>query len=162
MGMAPHTRKTYAAGDEPMTNPDLSTEALMERRALAEKATPGPWMPGTALDTGTVRQGDGYILVDCRLTTSDGIANAAHIAANSPDVAIATIDELLRLREENERMQSMIAALARKVANLTREWAKAGNVDNSAEYWVSWARHDAKAARRAVEQNYADQLAPEG
>lgn len=26
-----------------MTKPDLSTEALMARRKLAEQATPGPW-----------------------------------------------------------------------------------------------------------------------
>ena len=87
-----------------------------------------------------------------RIAVTNFEEDATHIAANSPDVVIATIDELLRLREENERMQSMIAALARKVANLTRGWAKAGNVDNSAGYWVSWARHDAKAARRAVEE----------
>lgn len=92
-----------------MTKTDISTEVLLVRREMAERATPGPWMPGTALDTGTVREGDGYILVDCRLTTSDGIANAAHIAANSPDV--------MSLRE---------------------------------------------AARRALEPNCADQLAPEG
>lgn len=65
--------------------------------------------------------------------------------------------ELQRLQAENALMQSMIAALARKVANLTRRWAKAGNVDNSAEYWTSWARHDAEAAYIATEDHH-DQL----
>lgn len=181
MGMAPHTRKTYSAGDKPMKITELSTEALLDRKAIAERATPGPWeKDGDDIYTewsreeyperGYEAEVEGFS--EIRVATTENYSpdisddetagNAAHIAANSPDVVIATIDELLRLREENERMQSMIAALARKVANLTREWAKAGNVDNSAEYWVSWARHDAKAARRAVEQNYADQLAPEG
>lgn len=134
-----------------MTKTDLSTKVLLVRKMLAEKATPGPWLindrnTSTPFDI-SIKNGTCF----CQIVWGTKRQDITHIAANSPDVVIATIDELLRLREENERMQSMIAALARKVANLTREWAKAGNVDNSAEYWVSWARHDAKAARRAVE-----------
>ena len=45
MGMAPHTRKTYSAGDKPMKITELSTEALLDRKAIAERATPGSW-PG--------------------------------------------------------------------------------------------------------------------
>ncbi|EGW49598.1 hypothetical protein HMPREF1022_00111 [Desulfovibrio sp. 6_1_46AFAA] len=125
-----------------MIKTDLSTEALLARREVAEKAAKR--MPfevaRIVLCMGEEEREGNHKDEDDFLTSND------------PEKVIATIDELLRLRKENERMQSMIAALARKVANLTREWAKAGNVDNSAEYWVSWARHDAKAARRAVEE----------
>ncbi len=39
--------------------------------------------------------------------TDPGISgrNAAHIAANSPDVVMADIDEILRLREQVERLE---------------------------------------------------------
>lgn len=131
---------------------DRTTEALLARRELAEKATPGPWMPGTALDTGTVREGDGYILVDCRLTTSDGIANAAHIAANSPDVVMADIDEILRLREENGRLDREAEWLADKLKQY-----KGPSITYKGE--IMSLR---EAARRALEPNCADQLAPEG
>lgn len=135
-----------------MTKTDLSTKVLLVRKMFAEKATPGPWLindriTSTPFDI-SIKNGTCF----CQIAWATKRQDSAHIAANDPPTVIATIDELLRLREENERMQSMIAALARKVANLTRGWAKAGNVDNSAGYWVSWARHDAKAARRAVEE----------
>ena len=103
---------------------DLSTEALMERRALAERATPGPWGVKCKRHDNTCHEnliftenGNKIVGTDkidprevyyrdlpeaiCSLDTHD----AAHIAANSPDVVIATIDELLRLREENERLK---------------------------------------------------------
>ena len=42
--------------------------------------------------------------------------DTAYIAANSPDVAIAAVDELLRLREENARMKKEAVCLASGVA----------------------------------------------
>lgn len=55
---------------------------------------------------------------------------------------------------ENARQIMVSKALARKLAQATRTWGKAGNMDNSAGYWLAWAEHDAdaeiKAARRAV------------
>lgn len=131
---------------------DRTTEALLARKAIAEKATPGPWMPGTALDTGTVRQENGYILVDCRLTTSDGIDDSRHIAANSPDVVMADIDEILRLREENGRLDREAEWLADKLKQY-----KGPSITYKGEIM---SLRD--AARRAVEQHYAHQLAPEG
>lgn len=53
MGMAPHTRKTYTAGDEPMNEEDRSTEAL--RRVRAERRR-GPSGRNPALDVAR-RQG---------------------------------------------------------------------------------------------------------
>lgn len=107
-----------------MTKTDLSTEALLVRREIAEKATPGPWGVKCERHDNTCHEylilaedGDKIVGADkidlrevyyrslpeaiCSLDSHD----AAHIAANSPDVAIATIDELLRLRAENGRLK---------------------------------------------------------
>ena len=107
-----------------MTKTDLSTEALLVRREIAEKATPGKWGVKCERHDNTCHEyliltedGDKIVGADkidlrevyyrslpeaiCSLDSHD----AAHIAANSPDVAIATVDELLRLRAENERLE---------------------------------------------------------
>lgn len=84
-----------------MTKTDLSTEALLVRREIAEKATPGPWekMFETAVGTDNGHQ------VPLHIASTNFESDAAHIAANAPDVVIATIDELLRLRAENGRLK---------------------------------------------------------
>ncbi len=94
-----------------MTN--RTTESLLARRALAEKATPGPWKKGIAL-----RQGYGVDAIwDCNDTlVADSEfsespreeSDIAHIAANSPDVVMADIDEILRLRAENEKLRKSV------------------------------------------------------
>lgn len=101
-----------------MPKTDLSTEALLVRRELAEKATPGPWKPDEPFEVSRhikAITGDGptdYVFLAwiCpkpgEMGTHEQKANdASHIAANSPDVVIATIDELLRLRAENGRLK---------------------------------------------------------
>lgn len=79
---------------------DRSNEALLARRAKAEAATPGPWIA------------DGYFIslpfvpfgerINGRewapIAESFGICDSPHIAANSPDVVMEDIDEILRLR----------------------------------------------------------------
>ena len=107
-----------------MTKTDLSTEALLVRREISEKVTPGPWGVKCERHDNTCHEyliltedGDKIVGADkidprevyyrslpeaiCSLDSHD----AAHIAANSPDVVIATIDELLRLRAENGRLK---------------------------------------------------------
>ncbi len=107
-----------------MTKTDLSIEALLVRREISEKATPGPWGVKCERHDNTCHEyliltedGDKIVGADkidprevyyrslpeaiCSLDSHD----AAHIAANSPDVVIATIDELLRLRAENGRLK---------------------------------------------------------
>lgn len=81
-----------------MFDSDRTTVSLLARRALAEKATPGPW----------VRKGE-YLVYgpwgDRPVSGKEGILNpadAAHIAANDPPTVIADIDEILRLRAEVE------------------------------------------------------------
>lgn len=83
---------------------NCSTVSLLARRALAEKATPGPW----------VRKG-GYLVYgpwgERPVSDKEGILNpadAAHIAANDPPTVIADIDEILRLRTENEKLRKSV------------------------------------------------------
>lgn len=115
-----------------MTEDSLTTEALLARRALAEKATPGPWeKDGSCVYTTWSREeyperGD-YVDVpgfaEIRVAeTANCIedeeikANAAHIAANSPDVVMQDIDEIIRLRAEVEALKKRAAWLAEKLS----------------------------------------------
>lgn len=84
-----------------MMKNDRTTESLLARRALAEKATPGPW----------IRE-RGFLVYgpwgDRPVSGEEGILNpadASHIAANSPDVVMADIDEILRLQAQVERLE---------------------------------------------------------
>lgn len=92
-----------------MTEDNRTTEALLARRELAEKATPEKWNllqifaedenyvgPETWADMGKA-------VCICRYAK-----DAQYIAANSPDVAMADIDEILRLREENEKLRKSV------------------------------------------------------
>jgi hypothetical protein len=78
-----------------------------ELRALAEKATPGPWRQG-------YREGKYvYTGVDDFLTGPIRAENAAYIAAASPDVILVLLDErdaAIRRAEEAERTVRVLAA----------------------------------------------------
>lgn len=94
-----------------MTKNDRTTEALLARRALAEKATPGPWesvydycvLPNIYDDRPA-----NVLIADCSREHDHDKktkANASYIAANSPDVVMDDIDEILRLRAQVERLE---------------------------------------------------------
>lgn len=94
-----------------MTEDSRTTESLLTRRALAEKATPGPWKPGTSvfLKQETIIASMGYIAAEpIGVSYPTTCYNFAHIAANSPDVVMADIDEILRLRTENEKLRKSV------------------------------------------------------
>ena len=100
---------------------DLSDRALGALRAIAEKATPGPWAMQTY--NGGPYPGPFQIL---SLSSPNGILvsisvegsrNCAHIAANSPDVVMAHVDEILRLRAEVKRLEREADWLAQAAAN---------------------------------------------
>lgn len=88
-----------------------STESLLIRRALAEKATDGPWEQVIdADDLGPdywrfimAKREDGHS-IHCyevaKVSVYGRRDDAAFIAANSPDVVKEDIDEILRLRKE--------------------------------------------------------------
>ena len=100
----------------------LSTEALMARRKLAEQATPGPWKQTVILYddeagryydcvdiAGSMIRLAVYWTGNSKMWGGKSVyemkdANAVHIAANDPTTVIATIDELLRLREQVEAL----------------------------------------------------------
>lgn len=87
---------------------DRSEAALHERLEIAGKATPGPWYHVLAAIVGTRESPDDNDATCICFTewgcSGDPQANAAHIAANSPDVVRADIEEILRLRGEVERL----------------------------------------------------------
>ncbi|MBD5647953.1 MAG: hypothetical protein HDQ89_10235 [Desulfovibrio sp.] len=93
---------------------DRSNEALLARRAIAEKAAPGPWAMGGKTSL-WVKDSEGTGI--CTMLTRDSPRNTAiHIAANSPDVVMAHIDEILRLRTEVQRLNKEADYLAGVIA----------------------------------------------
>ena len=100
---------------------ELSTEALLGRKAIAALLETSSWAFEAHGDTGDYGVGillddNGVVVSGEQQTGKNFIAEviavevkkagyAAHIAANDPPTVIATIDELLRLREENERLK---------------------------------------------------------
>ena len=107
---------------------DRSDAALRERLDLAEKATKGPWIKRCRDFLGedgfgweskpTVEAEDKMIcLFYDRDADADDVDNdeddAAHIAASSPDVVRDDIEEILRLRAENERLNKEADWLAK-------------------------------------------------
>ncbi|MBD5417321.1 MAG: hypothetical protein HDR50_06615 [Desulfovibrio sp.] len=104
---------------------DLSNEALLKHRAIAEKATPsfiqeglsiyGPLHPESKHPNGRIfvaKVAEGSNRRDPHLFDGAGVgsgpADAAHIAANSPDVVKAHVDEILRLRAEVQRLGTIV------------------------------------------------------
>lgn len=88
-----------------------SEAALRERLELAEKATQGPWKSDEVVTrkkdfepSYVVKDKDGFTIVDV-LPVPAYQANAAHIAASSPDVVREDIEEILRLRQEVARLE---------------------------------------------------------
>lgn len=98
---------------------DRSAETLLARRTIAAQATPGPWWvkphPFFVPFTCVVRSRSG------NLAGLNGPESAAHIAANSPDVVTADVDEILHLRAKVGRLQKEADWLATHVANALRE-----------------------------------------
>ncbi|WP_304736538.1 hypothetical protein [uncultured Desulfovibrio sp.] len=118
-----------------MIQNDRTTETLLSRRALAEKATPGPWKLEINFYTYSP-----YVMAKEKATDNYNTAiawlcprdpdmalereiDAAHIAANSPEVVMADIDEILRLRAENKKLKKELD-FSRKIAAEQHEVAK--------------------------------------
>lgn len=114
-----------------------TTDSLLARRALAEKATPEAWnlLQAFAEDenyVGPETWADmGKAVCICRYAT-----DAQYIAANTPDVVMADIDEILRLREQVERLEKEADWLARICATQMLE----GVDEESIQWWREKAR----------------------
>ena len=107
---------------------DRSDAAMCERLEIAGKATNGPWKTDEVVTrkkdfepSYVVKDKDGFSIVDV-IPVSAYQANAAHIAASSPDVVRADIEEILRLRAEVERLNKVSHYLAERLSplNVTR------------------------------------------
>jgi hypothetical protein len=93
-----------------------TTESLLARRALAEKATPGPWGQVIAGLERVVIDSKGTVICTVCLdedfsdkeTERQVLANLYYIAVNSPAIVMADIDEILRLRTENEKLRKSV------------------------------------------------------
>lgn len=98
---------------------DRSDEALRERLDIANKASWGPWkesvqiVNGDAVSAVSTACGDevcntyGNLLCD----TFD----ASHIAASSPDVVRADLEEILALRADVARLEDEVASLEQEL-----------------------------------------------
>lgn len=93
-----------------------TTESLLARRELAEKTTSGPWRQVIAGLERVVIDSKGTVVCTVCLdedfsdkeTERQLLANFFHIAANDPSTVIADIDEILRLRTENEKLRKSV------------------------------------------------------
>lgn len=87
-----------------------TTESLLARRALAEKATPGRWDVIENLEDQTqcsvriISPKHHIVLRDDWITFTD----ALFIVRHSPDVVMADIDEILSLRAENKKLKKRL------------------------------------------------------
>lgn len=106
---------------------DRSDAALRERLVIAEKATQGPWKSDEVVTrkkdfepSYVVKDKDGFTIVDV-IPVSAYQANAAHIAASSPDVVREDIEEILRLRQEVARLDKESEWLVKVLSLFTEE-----------------------------------------
>ena len=102
-----------------------SDAALRERLELAEKATQGPWYHTLAAIVGTKKSPEDNDATCICFTewgcSGDPQANAAHIAASSPDVVRADIEEILRLRSEVTRLNKEADWLVKMLSLYTED-----------------------------------------
>lgn len=140
---------------------DRSDAALRERLELAEKATKGPWKLDEVVTkrkdfepSYVVKDRDGFTIVDV-LPIATHRTTAAHIAANSPDVVKADIEEILRLRAENERLNRESDWLAKTLGVQVKDsfgcvwcWLSESDMCNG-----NCTKSLRNAARKAVEED---------
>lgn len=121
-----------------MNDDNLSIQALLARRAIAARLEFVSWAFEAHGDTGDYGVGilldDNGVVVSGEQPTGErfideviavevkGVAYASHISSNSPDVVCATIDELLRLREENAQLEREAESL-RAVLQHAENWS---------------------------------------
>ena len=96
---------------------DRRDAALRERLRIVGKATPGSW---SLQDRGVIPLV--YGPNGERIAKAiDNREDTAHVAANSPDVVRADIEEILRLRAENESLNKEANWLAKALGVQVRD-----------------------------------------
>lgn len=103
---------------------DRSTERLLQRKQIAEeagKAHPGEW--GTDirynLKMTAVCAGNGEPL--CMMTDDEDVATATHIAISDPGTTQKDIEEIIKLRAENERLNKEADWLVKMLSHYTED-----------------------------------------
>ena len=96
---------------------DRSDDALRERLDIAGKATKGPWSLHEKGAIPLVYGPNGERVAK----VVDNPADAAHIAASSPGVVRADIEEILRLREEVARLNKEADWLVKMLSHYTED-----------------------------------------
>lgn len=105
----------------------LSEEELVEMRAVAERATPGPWV-ASRLTVDVEQQSTGLTLARCVpgrgkvATREDGIANATFIAAFNPAKVIALLDDRDALQAALKEATGLLKPLGDAAPEF--EWAR--------------------------------------
>lgn len=133
---------------------DLSTEALMARRKLAEQASSGGWSAITRADINGCLVCD--IIDERGVELADSLTQeaASHIVSNDPSTVIATIDELVRLRAECARLEREAGWLALVLANACCGVPLSEYIDMDINCMSPPApEHWRDAARKAVEES---------
>lgn len=109
---------------------DRTKEFLLARRSLAEKATPGPWEKkqkrffGDDEETPYVAVENRIILYPGQRGGAEAENTASFCAANSPDVVMADIDEILRLRSLVEQHEDFIGNMGNDAEFIERKIAE--------------------------------------
>lgn len=120
---------------------DRSEAALRERLEIAGKATKGPWYHVLAAIVGTKESPDDDNATCICFTewgaSGDPQANAAHIAASSPDVVREDIEEILRLRGEVKRLRDENEALKNSAFEFGVGFSTKVNEMRAREEWFS-------------------------
>lgn len=125
-----------------MSDTMRAEESLRTRQAIAGQALAGPWTVEKYDDSSAfVETTWGNMICD-----SVSHEEAAHIAANSPDVVMADIDEILRLRAEVEQLQAEKERLEKEA-----DWLAARAC--ATDCIVADVACFREAARKAVEEN---------
>lgn len=116
---------------------EITPELLADLKARAGKATPGPWVEfglesgngNSSYTVGTEKPGLDICRLNSQLYCKNCLCNAAYIAAASPAVVLALIEEIERLEEDFD-------AAARSAAD---ESVKAVKLEEEAEWLAKQA-----------------------
>ncbi|PWM74440.1 MAG: hypothetical protein DBX45_02510 [Oscillospiraceae bacterium] len=143
-----------------------SDAALRERLEIAGKAAEGPWQTNVIppemvgfRPRYVIRDEKGIVIVEEVHHFASWQKTGQHIAASSPDVVRADIEEILRLRQEVARLEDTLAHLvSRSICQTVEGWwsahgEKFQTKKEAMQHVITKAEDEMKeAARKAVEE----------
>lgn len=127
---------------------DVTDKELAKLRALAESATPGPWIHN---EYGSVRNPYGQWMLN-----AGSVSDAAYIAAASPQTVLALLDEIERLRSQRDPLRPLTPREIEAALHEGRAEAVAATGDNA---WTSLLRQRDEARQQlAAAQQECERL----